>query len=179
METKTKKILSVMHVVCWVLFVGVCLKTGALVFSFVISLTGSTSAAHNLYRGLDLSALYANQLPHYVTLVCLVIAIWGLQAFLVYLVLRIFAKINFMHPFSADIAELVSRISYVALIIGFSTLMVYHYSDWINAKLTHLPNLQAYLTGGAEFVLLGMIIFVIAQVFKRGIEIQTENELTV
>jgi hypothetical protein len=41
------------------------------------------------------------------------------------------------------------------------------------------PDLQAYLGGGAEFLLLGGIIFMIAEVFKRGIEIQTENELTV
>jgi hypothetical protein len=41
------------------------------------------------------------------------------------------------------------------------------------------PDLQAYVGGAAEFLLLGGIIFMIAEVFKRGIEIQTENELTV
>lgn len=35
------------------------------------------------------------------------------------------------------------------------------------------------LRGGPEFIYFGGIIFIMAQVFKRGLEIQTENELTI
>jgi hypothetical protein len=42
-----------------------------------------------------------------------------------------------------------------------------------------LRGLHRYLGGTGEFLFLAGIVFVIAQIFKRGIEIQTENELTV
>jgi len=53
------------------------------------------------------------------------------------------------------------------------------YCDWLTKKGVTFPDLQPVLSGAGEFLLLGAIIFIIAQVFKRGIEIQTENELTV
>lgn len=168
-----------MHVLCWFLFVGICLKAGTLLFSGIVSMTVSDLAAKNLFMGLDLLPLLLQNQFHYIMLSAFITLLWSAQAFLVYLVLRIFAKINFMHPFSIDIANLVSRISYVALAIGLATLFIKHYVDWLNAKVVYLSNVQSYLTGGAEFILLGIIIFVISQVFKRGIEIQTENELTV
>jgi len=41
-----------------------------------------------------------------------------------------------------------------------------------------LPSMQEnYISG--EFIFLAGVVFVIAQVFKKGVEIQTENELTV
>jgi len=35
MQTQTKRILTFLHILSWILFVGVCIKTGALFFSFI------------------------------------------------------------------------------------------------------------------------------------------------
>jgi len=43
-----------------------------------------------------------------------------------------------------------------------------------------MPEIQYLRLGGADvWLFMGVILFVLAQIFKRGIEIQTENELTV
>jgi len=43
-----------------------------------------------------------------------------------------------------------------------------------------MPDTQHLRLGGADvWLFMGGILFFIAQIFKRGIEIQTENELTV
>jgi len=43
-----------------------------------------------------------------------------------------------------------------------------------------MPDVQYLRLGGADvWLFMGVTLFVIAQIFKRGIEIQTENELTV
>jgi len=43
-----------------------------------------------------------------------------------------------------------------------------------------MPDTQHLHLGGADvWLFMGVILFVIAQIFKRGIEIQRENELTV
>ena len=43
-----------------------------------------------------------------------------------------------------------------------------------------MPDTQLLHLGGADvWLFMAVILFIIAQIFKRGIEIQTENELTV
>jgi hypothetical protein len=92
---------------------------------------------------------------------------------------KIFLKINLVKPFSEDVSRLISGIGYVALGIGILEQIVNKNCDWLAKQGVALPDLQSVLGRGGEFLLLGGIIFIIAQVFKRGIEIQTENELTV
>jgi hypothetical protein len=43
-----------------------------------------------------------------------------------------------------------------------------------------MPDTQTLVLGGADvWIFMAIILFVLAQLFKRGIEIQNENELTV
>lgn len=179
MQTRTKRVLAILNIVSWVLFVGLCIKTGAILYSFFVSLAINSEASRNLYLGLNLSDLHRFSVGHYSTVVCLIILLSGLKAYIMYLVVKIFLKINFVHPFSTDVASLISRISYVALGVGILTLAGNGYCDWLTKRGVAFPDLQSYLGAGGEFLLLGGIIFMIAQVFKRGIEIQSENELTV
>lgn len=179
MKTRTKQILAIMNIISWVIFVGVCIKTGSILYSFFVSLVINPEAAKNLHSGLNLSNLYSFNIWHYATVVSLIFFLSGLKAYIFYFVIKIFLKINFVHPFSTDVSLLISRISYVALGIGILTLSANSYCDWLTKKGVTFPPLQAYLGGAAEFLLLGGIIFMIAQVFKKGIEIQSENELTV
>ena len=179
MKTKTKKILIAMNIISWIIFIGLCIKTGAILYSFFVSLFINPEGAKNLHLGLNLSDLYRFNIWHYDAIVILIIFLSGLKAYLFYLVIKIFLKINFVHPFSTGVSLLISRISYVALGIGILTLAGNSYCEWLIKKGVALPNLQEYLGAGAEYLLLGGIIFMIAQVFKRGIEIQSENELTV
>jgi hypothetical protein len=179
MKARTKQVLAMLKIISWVLFIGVCIKTGSILYSFVVSLAINPAATKNLYLGLNLSDLYTFGIEHYSTVVCVMIALSGLKAYILYLVVKIFLKINFVHPFSTDVASLISRISYVALGVGILTVAANFYCDWLTRKGVVFPDLQSYLGAGGEFLLLGGIIFMIAQVFKRGIEIQSENELTV
>jgi len=179
MKTETKQILKLMNIIVWIIFIGLCIKTGSILYSFVLSLFINPAGAKNLHMGLDLSDLFRFNIRHYTTIVLYIIFLSGLKAYLFYLVIRIFLKINFVHPFSTDVSLLISKISYVSLGIGILTVVANGYTKWLINRGVTFPDLQQYLGGAAEFLLLGGIIFMIAQVFKRGIEIQSENELTV
>jgi hypothetical protein len=179
MKRKTRRILTTLHIISWIIFIGLCIRTGAMLYSFFVSLFMNPAAAKNLYAGLNLSSLHAFNIGYYVTVVLAIIFVSGLKAYIFFLVIKIFLKINFVHPFSEDVSLLISKISYVALGTGIITLAANSYCDWIAKKGVSLPDLQHYLGAGVEHLLLGGAIFMIAQVFKRGIEIQSENELTV
>jgi hypothetical protein len=194
METATKQVwkaanntawMITMRITVWILFIGLCIQAGTLLYSFFVSLVINPEGAKNLDLGLNLSALYAGSIGYYSMMVLLLICLSGLKAYIFYMVIQIFKKINFVHPFSPEIARLIKVIGYVALGTGVLNLAANSYSEWLiengfaKYTLEQFTSLYKFLGGGAEFILLGGIIFIISQVFNRGIEIQAENELTV
>lgn len=179
MQSKSKTILSILQVLSWIIFLGLCIKTGALLYSFFVSLVINTAGAQNLYPGLDLSALLQQNRGQYVNLVVWMIVLSGMKAYLFYQVIKIFLKANLVQPFSKEVAELIGNISYFAFSIGFLSVLAKSYTQWLSKRVGNLPDLQDYIGGGVELLLLACVIYVIAQVFNKGIEIQSENELTI
>lgn len=179
MESKSKNLLYIFNLLSWLIFIGICIKTGAILISFIVSLFVNPDGASDLYLGLNLSELYNYSIGHYVSIVSILILLWGLKAYIFYIIIKIFSKINYAHPFSTGVNRLISTISYVALGVGIIAMITNNYSDWVSTKGVALDNLGDYLSGGPEFLFMSIIIFFIAQVFKRGIEIQSENSLTI
>src|SRR3954452_1441753 len=131
MKTRTKQILGIMKILSWIVFFGLCIETGAILYSFFVSLFINPEAAKNLYAGLDLSDLKSFSVQHYSIVALLVAVLLGLRAYMLYLVIKMFLKINLMHPFSTDVARLVAKISYVAVFLGILAIVATEYSDWL------------------------------------------------
>lgn len=179
MKTKTKQFLQVMKVLAWAVFLGLCIKTGAILYTYLVSVLSNTVAASDLYLGLDLSNLKSYDTAHYSTLVFLIIIISALKAFMIYSVIKIFMNINYESPFSETVGALISKVSYIALSIGLLASIATKYSEWLIDKGINLPNVLDYVYGGVEFVFFAGILFIISLVFKTGIEYQEELEDTV
>jgi hypothetical protein len=179
MKTKTKQFLLVMKVLTWAVFFGLCIKTGAILYTYLVSVLGDSVAANDLYMGLDLSNLKSYDPAHYSTMVFLIIIISALKAFMFYYVIKIFMNINYESPFSETIGALIRKISYVAISIGLLASIATKYSEWLIHKGINLPNALHYVYGGAEFIFFAGILFIISLVFKTGIEYQEELDETV
>jgi len=179
MKKKTHELLIIMKVLSWIAFFGLCIKTGALAITFFVSEFINPIASKNLYLGLNLSNLKQFSNLHYSAIILLLIFLTALKAYMIYLVIRIFLKLNLMNPFSTDVALLIKRISYVALATGALAMMATQYGQWLSKKGVELNGLTEFVDSGAAFLFFAGIIFIISLVFKKGIEIQTENELTV
>ena len=170
--------LMLITVIIWSIFIGLCIQAGTLLFTFGYSFFKPT-VAQDLYEGLNLYPLFLDEVWFYVGIVTLILSIAILKAQLIYTMIRIFLKIDLIHPFSKEIAKLISTLSYIAFEIGFSIAMARGCASWLIKRSFELEGLQSYLSGAFEYFLLSALIFAIAQVFKRGVEIQAENELTV
>ena len=179
METKTKSVLQVMKALTWIVFIGLCIKVGAMLFSFFVSLFVNPEAAKDLYLGLNLSELFNFSKLHYVNMFILVIISPILKAYLFFLLIKVFSTINLKHPFSSTIRLLLSNISLVALSIGMSSVIAVSYYGWLYKKGMLLYSLPRHISGSSEFLFFAGIIFIISLIFKRGIEMQSENDLTV
>ena len=170
--------LMLITVIIWSIFIGLCIQAGTLLFTFAYSFSKPT-VAQDLYEGLNLYPLYLQDVWFYGGIVTLILCVAILKAQLFYTMIRIFLKIDLIHPFSKEIAKLISTLSYIAFEIGIFLAMASGCADWLIKRSFELEGLQSYLSGAFEYFLLSALIFAIAQVFKRGVEIQAENELTV
>jgi hypothetical protein len=170
--------LMLITVIIWSIFIGLCIQAGTLLFTFAYSFSKPT-VAQDLYEGLNLYPLYLKDVWFYGGIVTLILCVAILKAQLFYTMIRVFLKIDLIHPFSKEIAKLITTLSYIAFEIGFFLAMARGCASWLIKRSFELEGLQSYLSGAFEYFLLSALIFAIAQVFKRGVEIQAENELTV
>lgn len=172
---KDKRILNLLNIASWIIFIGLCIKTGALLISFFVSLFVNPQASENLYLGLDLSHLYNFKLSHYIVIMTFVILISMLKAYLFYVVIEVFKVIDFYNPFDSSVARLVSRIGKYALLAGIVALIANGYSLWLINQSVFLP----LNWGTSELLFMAGVIFIISFFFKRATHIQTENKLTI
>jgi hypothetical protein len=170
--------LMLITVVIWAIFVGLCIQAGALAFNFIYSFFKPT-VAEDLYEGLNLYGLYEQQLWYYAAMVVMLLVIAGLKAYLFFVMIRIFLAINLNHPFSKKVSDLIAEIANVALQIGVWIIFASASIKWLAKKGFDLPPLGQFTGGAFEYLLLGALIFGISEVFKRGVKLQSENELTI
>lgn len=170
--------LMLITVVIWSIFIGLCIQAGALLFTFIYSLFNPV-VSQNLYEGLNLSALREQNIWYYGGVLSIVLFIAGQKAYLFFLMIRIFLKINLIQPFSREVSKLISSISYVALEIGAGIIIASGIFKWMQVRGYELDRVPQMMGGGFEFLLMAALLVAIGIVFKRGVEIQDENELTV
>ena len=172
---ETKEIFNAMKVVSWIIFIGLSIEAGAIIISFFVSLFINSEGANNLYLGLDLSNLYEVNRWYFITITSFLIASALLKAYLFYLVIKIFTEINFDHPFNKNITSLIAKISHISFGIGIVGVIAGAYNKWLMHRgFTDQLNWET-----AAYLFMAGIIYIIALLFKRAIEIQSENELTI
>jgi hypothetical protein len=173
-KTRTGQVLAVMHVLAWVAFIGFLINAGAILVSTGVSLVNA-DAAKDLYRGLDLSHLRQMNWFYYMWAISLMLAIPVMKAMIWLLVIRILSVLTPEDPFKMEVAQKLERISYLLLGTWIVGMVGNVKHSWF-AKITgELPGVDV----SEEFIFMAGLVFIISQVFKRGVEIQSENDLTV
>jgi hypothetical protein len=173
-KTRTQQILTVMRILAWVAFIGFIIEAGVMIISYGISLM-SPEAARNLYRGLDLYKLKEFNFWHYTCSASFIVAISCLKAFVSFLVIKTLSMATLENPFKMEVAVILEKISRVLLGTWCLAMLSNAHSAWV---LKRMGELQGNWISG-EFIFMAGLVFIISQVFKRGVEIQSENDLTV
>ncbi len=173
---KTNVIMKIMNIIFWIVFIGLCIKTGALLVSFFMCLFVNPEASEVLYLGahfFDLEPIYLN---HYIGILSFLVVLTGMKAYIAYLAVKLFMKFDLKNPFNTNVADLISKISHFALSISIVALIANQYTERIVKKVAEMSQID---WGAQEFMFFAGIIYILALVFKRGVEIQSENELTI
>lgn len=177
--SKTNNIVfKALKIVAWVIFVGLCIEAGGLIVNFIFSLS-RPELVQNLYQKLDLSKMYESSKSAFYSIYSFIIVISLLKAYLFYLVIVLVTKIDLSKPFNSFVSKQITKISYYTFSIG----LVSHIAQQTAKNLMHrgfeTDNLNQFWNDSQAFILMAAVIYVIATIFKKGIDIQNENELTV
>ena len=178
MSKKNDFILKALNVVSWIIFIGLCIEAGALIFNFILTLF-KPIATQNIYKGLNLSEMYETQFAHFIGVMSFIVVLSLLKAYLFYLVVKIFMKLNLVKPFNAGIAKLIEKISVEAFAIAIVSIIAHQYTKGLIKSGYEVSQAGQFWDDTTAFLMMAAIIFVISQIFKKGIEWQNENDLTV
>ncbi|POY39369.1 hypothetical protein C3K47_02405 [Solitalea longa] len=173
-KTRTEQILSVMHILAWVAFVAFMIEAGAMLFSFIVSCS-NPEGAKNLYKGLNYYDLRQMNFWYYTGVVSFKVSIVLMKAFVWILVIKLFSKFNLENPFNMEIVKILEKISYMLFSIWLVGMTSSGYTAWL-MKLT--GKMYGDWVAG-EYIFMAGLIFIISQIFKRGVELQSESDLTI
>ncbi|MBZ5858459.1 DUF2975 domain-containing protein [Flavihumibacter profundi] len=184
MEIKitTGQILNVLAVLSWIIFIGVCIEAGGFISNTVYTMVINPKGASNFWEGNDLSPLYNFDRGYFLVQTSIMCIVAMMRATIFYLIIKMLQdkKLNMSQPFNKDVLRVILNIAYLALGIGLFSWWGVKHAAWFTQQGVKMPDIQYLRLGGADvWLFMGVTLIVIAQVFRRGIEIQTENELTV
>lgn len=167
-----------LHVIAWIIFVGLCIEAGGLIVNFVFSIY-KPEFVQNLYQKLDLSEVYVRSKWVFFGLYSFILFISVLKAHLFYVVIRLLSKINLSKPFSNFVSEKITQISYYTFSIGILSYVARQTARSVQHHGFVIDQLNEFWADSQAFILMAAVIYVIATIFKKGVEIQNENDLTV
>jgi hypothetical protein len=177
----SKQILTVLQVLSWIIFVGLCFDVGCIIFN-----TGYAhfrpSSVNGFWNGSDLSALYAFDKGHFFAQATYMIIASVLKALIFYLIIKLFYDRNLTleRPFNPKVISTIGLIAWICVGTGLFSLWGVKYALWLQGKGITMPTADSLrLDGGDVWLFMAVVLAVVGQVFKKGIVLQTESDLTV
>jgi hypothetical protein len=178
MSKKNNLVFKFLHVVAWIIFVGLCIEAGGLLVNFFLSLY-KPEFVQNLYQKLDLSSLYQQSEWSYYCVYSFLLAISILKAYLFYIVIVLLHKMDLEKPFDSFVSHKISQISYYTLSIGLLSYLAQDSVSRIARDGFVSESLRPFWADSQAFVLMAAVIYIVSAIFERGVALQNENDLTV
>jgi len=164
-----------LHIVAWIIFVGLCIEAGGLLVNFIFSIF-KPEFVQNLYQKIDLTVVYRENKMAFFGIYSFILAISILKAYLFYLVIILLQKMDLSKPFTTFVSQQILQISHTTLSIGVLSYIAKEVAKHHYFNMTE--RLNEFWTDSKAFILMGAVIYIIAIIFKKGVTIQNENDLT-
>jgi Protein of unknown function (DUF2975) len=178
MSKRNNLVFKALHIVAWLIFVGLCIEAGGLVVNFIFSIY-KPEFIPNLFQKLDLTEMYNRSQWAFFGMYSFILFIAVLKAYLFYIVVRLMHKINLSKPFNSFVSRQISLMSYYTFTIGILSYIARETANNLRHGGYIIDSLNQFWVDSQAFILMAAVIYVIATIFSKGVEIQNDNELTV
>lgn len=178
MSKSNKFVFTGLLIVSWMIFVGLGIEAGGLITNFIVSLC-NPEFIPNLYQKLNLIELYNQSQWTFFSLYSFILVVAIMKAFLFYIVVRLMHQLDMSNPFNSHVSREISRLSYCTFSIGILSIIAHEVTkNWQQHDFA-VEKVYQFWEDGQAFILMAAVIYLIALIFKKGVEIQNENDLTV
>jgi hypothetical protein len=177
MKTRTEKILIVLRILAFMGAIKYSIDFGAQLTHFVASFINIDWAKRTYEVNLDIFNIREKSIPYYSYAMCLTITVSALKATIWYVVYALLTKLKLQTPFSMEVEKKLESIAFLSLGVWMVRGIFWKIYAYYLLQDTGIQ-LSANNTGD-EYLFMAGIVYIISQIFKRGIEIEEENQLTV
>lgn len=174
MKTRTQNILSVVRIIALVAYIGAIIRVGRIIIPFIMGFINNKLWADT---GTKLDFLRENHLLPYIGLMSFVIITAIIQVQIWEILRAILEEINLNTPFSIKVAKMLENMSYFILSLGVLFIIADLYLKYLAKSIAGLD--VGYFNTNFQFSFAAGIVYVVAQIFKRGVELQEESDFTV
>jgi len=152
------------------------IKCGSQIIAFIIGFI-NPDYAQNMYEvNGDWFKIKEQGIWVYICVMSAIIVISAFKANIWFMLIGLLSRLNLESPFSMDVAKRLEGIAYQLLVVWLAGSIVNSYFErYENYDLDTFTGIDS----ANEFLFVAGVVYVISQIFKRGIEMQEENELTV
>ena len=178
MSDTTNYIFKGLQIASWIIFIGLAIEAGGLIINFFLSVFQSDFLG-DLSNKLDLTAVYQQSKWTFYGMYSFVLSVAVLKAHLFYVVVSLIQKIDLKRPFNSFVSRQITNISYYTFSIGIISHIARQTAKNLGKNGYNLDNLSQFWVDSQAFILMAAVIYLIAYIFKKGLEIQIENDLTV
>ena len=177
MSKTNNLIFTILLVIAWIIFVGLCIEAGGLIVNFVFSVY-KPEFVQNLYQKLDLSEVYKYSELTFFVIYGYIIAIAVSKVWLFYTVVILMHKMDLSNPFNSFVSKQIAKISYFTLFIGLLSLVASKVVESLMPEAAINGTLNQFWGESEAFILMGAVVYIISVIFKKGVEIKDEHDLT-
>ncbi len=167
-----------LYILAWVIFVGLSIEAGGLIVNFFFSLY-KPELVQNLYQKLDMMPILNESKWAFFSLYGFVLSIALLKAILFYILIVLMHKMDLQKPFNTFVSKQIAKVSFFTLSIGILGYIARKITSSLNYYGFSTNHLDQFWADSQAFILMGAVIYIIATIFKKGVDIQNENDLTV
>ncbi len=182
MKAKNSWMYHILHILAWVIFVGLCIEAAGLIVNVIMREMASETTVKKLWMLIDLSSIYATDKNIYFQVVTAIIVVAVLKAILFYKIVELFStrKLDLLQPFNMMVAKFLKDLAVFSIAIGTICIVGAKFSQTAMERGVVLPSNEILrFVGGDVWIFMGIILLVVEIIFKRGIDIQKENDLTI
>ncbi|HSF54660.1 MAG TPA: DUF2975 domain-containing protein [Algoriphagus sp.] len=178
MSAKSDLIIKFLQVWSWITFIGLSILTGVLIFNYFF-IQYNLIGAKSLNIGFDLTGIYEQNPLLFNILVVTIILLTSLKATSFFFITQIFEKLKIVRPFSDEMYRMINKISIFFLSAGILGALSYHFGKGLEKRGFELSEANQFWNDYDAFLMMAAVVFIISQIFKRGLELQNESDLTV
>jgi len=171
-----------LQIVAWVIFIGLCIEAGGFLTNTIITSFFNPDAAKKFWSQLDLSGLYQYSQSRFIMITSIMVIASILRALMFYFIVKVFydRKVDISNPFNDVGIKFIKKLAHLSIGIGIFSIWGTKLVNNLVNEGVKIPAIQHLRIDGADvWLFMGVIFLVLARVFKKGIEIQNENDLTV